>query len=300
MASDASDTTVAAYGLNGRLSNFVFTQALLPHEVGFSSALREMSAIHKTLLCRGNVLRMESQTTLWWLTDNSAVASIFLRGSGDLTLMRQTLQILELARGLNLDLQPVWVSRSDPRLQKADALSKHVNTDDWSVSQVAFRDLEKMVGVFTVDLFASAFNYKVKKYYSYAYTSSCAGVDAFTASWDGEVAYCAPPISLIFRVIRKIEVSRMTGVLLIPLWRGAKFWLSAFPDGRHLSGIFRSFKKIRVKTRSWGLSPKEAFAGRWMFFLALEVDSRGSGRAESIIAKERCFGRLFGKECLCE
>jgi hypothetical protein len=78
MASDASDTTVAAYGLNGRLSNFVFTQALLPHEVGFSSALREMSAIHKTLLCRGNVLRMESQTTLWWLTDNSAVASIFL------------------------------------------------------------------------------------------------------------------------------------------------------------------------------------------------------------------------------
>jgi hypothetical protein len=45
---------------------------LLPHEVGFSSTLREMSAIHKTLLCRGNVLRMESQTTLWWLIDNSA------------------------------------------------------------------------------------------------------------------------------------------------------------------------------------------------------------------------------------
>jgi hypothetical protein len=92
----------------------------------------------------------------------------------------------------------------------------------------------------------------------------------------------------------------MTGVLLIPLWCGAKFWLSAFPDGRHLSGIFRSFKKICVKTRSWGLSPKEAFAGRWVFFLAFEVDSRGSGRAESIIAKERCFVRLFGKECLCE
>jgi hypothetical protein len=208
--------------------------------------------------------------------------------------MRQALQILELARGLNLDLQPVWVSRSDPRLQKADALSKHVNTDDWSVNQDAFKDLEKMVGVFTVDLFASAYNFKVKKYCSYAYTSSCAGVDAFTASWDGEVAYCAPPIALIFRVIRKIEVSRMTGVLLIPLW------LSAFPDGRHLSGIFRSFKKLRVKTRSWGLSPKEAFAGRWVFFLALEVDSRGSGRAESIVARERCFGRLFGKECLCE
>jgi hypothetical protein len=163
MASDASDTTVAAYGLNGRLSNFVFTQALLPHEMGLWSALREMSAIHKTLLFWGNVLRMESQASLWWLTDNSAVASIFRKGSGDLTLMRQALQILELARGLNLDLQPVWVSKSDPRLQKADALSKHVNTDDWSVHHDAFRDLERMVGVFTVDLFASAHNYKVNK-----------------------------------------------------------------------------------------------------------------------------------------
>jgi hypothetical protein len=153
MASDASDTTVAAYDLNGRLSNFVFTQSLLLHKVGLSSALREMSAIHKTLLCRGNVLRMESQATLWWLTDNSAEASIFGKGSGDLTLMRQALQILELARVLNLDLQPVWVLRSDPRLQKADVLSKHVNTDDWSVHHDAFRDLERMVGFFTVDLF---------------------------------------------------------------------------------------------------------------------------------------------------
>jgi hypothetical protein len=33
MASDASETTVASYGLNGRLKNFQFTQALLPHKV---------------------------------------------------------------------------------------------------------------------------------------------------------------------------------------------------------------------------------------------------------------------------
>jgi hypothetical protein len=33
MASDASETTVAAYGLSGRLRNFQFTQALLPHEM---------------------------------------------------------------------------------------------------------------------------------------------------------------------------------------------------------------------------------------------------------------------------
>jgi hypothetical protein len=56
MASDASDSTVAAYGLDVSLSNFVFKLALLPHEVGQSSALREIGVIHKTLLCRGKML----------------------------------------------------------------------------------------------------------------------------------------------------------------------------------------------------------------------------------------------------
>ncbi len=63
----------------------------------------------------------------------------------------------------------------------------------------------------------------------------------------------------------------MTGVLLIPLWRGARFWLHAFPDGRHLRGAFKSFRQLMARTRSWGLSPKDAFAGKWVVFLALEM-----------------------------
>jgi hypothetical protein len=143
--------------------------------------------------------------------------------------MRQALQILELARGLNLHLQPVWVSCADPWLQKADALSKHINSYDWSVHWDAFESLRQMVGEFMVDLFASAQNFKVERYYSYSYTRTCAGIDAFTHTWDGEVAYCAPLIALIWQVIRKIEAFSMLGILITPLWRGAKFWLSAFP-----------------------------------------------------------------------
>jgi hypothetical protein len=47
MASDASETTVALYGLNGRLKDFQFTQALLPHEVWQSLTYREMRALLK-------------------------------------------------------------------------------------------------------------------------------------------------------------------------------------------------------------------------------------------------------------
>jgi hypothetical protein len=300
MASDASETTVASYGLNSRLKDFQFTQALLPHEVTQSSTYREMSVVLKTLLCCKKELQTTSPTTLWWLTDSKNVARIFRRGSGDMALMQLALQVLELALELNLDLNAIWVSRSDPRLQKADALTKQVNLDDWSVHPDAFVTLQQWLGVFFINLFPSPENFKVARCYLYSFSADRAGVDAFSLSWEGKNAYCAPPIALILRAIRKIEVSKMKGVLIIPLWRGARFWLHAFPDGRHLGGVFRSFRQLKIKRRLWGISPKDAFAGKWVFFLALEIDSRGDGRSlESVVSRNRCFGRLFGKDCLC-
>jgi hypothetical protein len=102
---------------------------------------------------------MASTMTLWWLTDSENVARIFRRGSGDLSRMRLALQVLEIALRLNLDLNPIWVSRTNPRLQKADAMTKQVNTDDWSVHPEAFGMLQSWFGRFTVDLFASADNF---------------------------------------------------------------------------------------------------------------------------------------------
>jgi hypothetical protein len=217
-----------------------------------------------------------------------------------MALMRLALQVLELALKLNLDLNPIWVSQVNPRLQKADAMTKRENSDDWSVHPEAFATLQQWFGKFSVDLFPSPKNFKVAKYSSYSFSAGRAGVDAFSMSWEGENVNCTPPIALILRVIRKIEVSKMTGVLLIPLWRGARFWLHAFPDGRHLGGVFRSFKQLKIKRRSWGISPKDAFAGKWVFFLALEIYSRGDGRSlESVVSPSRCFVRLFNKDCIC-
>jgi hypothetical protein len=119
---------------------------------------------------------------LRWLTDSENVARIFRRGSGDMALMRLALQVLELALELNLDLNAIWVSRSDPRLQKADALTKQENSDDWSVLPEAFGTLQQWFGKFSVDLFASPENFKVAKFYSYSFSADSAGVDAFSMS----------------------------------------------------------------------------------------------------------------------
>jgi hypothetical protein len=67
-----------------------------------------------------------------------------------------------------------------------------------------------------------------------SFEKGCSGVDAFAFEWSGELAYVAPPVSMVTRVIKKIAITWMTGVLLIPLWKSAKFWSFAFPDGRHL------------------------------------------------------------------
>jgi hypothetical protein len=71
---------------------------------------REMSLVLKNLLCCQKQLLMAFLTTLWWLTDSENVARIFRRGSGDLSLVRLALQVLEIALKLNLDLNPIWVS----------------------------------------------------------------------------------------------------------------------------------------------------------------------------------------------
>jgi hypothetical protein len=106
--------------------------------------------------------------------------------------MRLVLQVLELALKLNLDLYPIWISRVDPRLQKANALTKQVNSEDWLVHPEAFGKLQRWFGKFSGDLFASPENFKVAKFYSYSFSADSAGVDDFTMSWEGENAYCAP------------------------------------------------------------------------------------------------------------
>jgi hypothetical protein len=88
-----------------------------------------------------------------------------------------------------------WVSRKD-------VLSPAVA--DKLISFGSKCDSVQWFGVLSIDLFASPENFKVARYYSYSFAASSAGVDAFSLSWEGKNAYCAPSIALILRVIRKI------------------------------------------------------------------------------------------------
>jgi hypothetical protein len=52
--------------------------------------------------------------------------------------MKFVRDILRRGRALLMDLQPIWVSRENPFLLKADAISKGIITDKWEIVDSEF------------------------------------------------------------------------------------------------------------------------------------------------------------------
>jgi hypothetical protein len=300
MASDASDFAVASYSIEG-LPEFSFSAELTLEGRGESSSTRELLAIQRTLQHwerSDTTARPLGQVTLWWLTDNQNVEKMLAKGSGKVRIMKLVLDILKRGRRLLLDLQPVWVSRDNPFLLKADAISKGVDTDNWEVSRADYDHLNLLFGPFSIDLFATPDNAKASRFYSRLWEMGTQGVDSFTQNWQGERAYAAPPVSLVMRTIRKVSITVMSGILIIPLWKNAKFWTFAFRDGIHLNDMFESVQIVRMHTLAWEFLKKDIIGGKEIQFLVIKIGSiRGPQALESQPGKGRCFTTLFGRSC---
>jgi hypothetical protein len=133
-------------------------------------------------------------------------------------------------------------------LLKADAISKGVDTDNWEVSRSNYDHLNALFGPFLIDLFATCDNAKATLFYSRSWEIGTQGVDSFAQNLHGECAYVAPPVSLVMRTICKIAITVMSGILIIPLWKNAKFWTFAFRNGIHLNSMFDSVQIVRMHT----------------------------------------------------
>jgi hypothetical protein len=161
MASDASDFAVALYSIEG-IPEFSFSTELQDSGKTESLSVWELLAISKTLdhMLLSGELKPAAWTTLWWLTDNANFKKMLAKGSGKLRITRLVLEILRKGRELRYDVHPIWVSRDNPFLQKADCLSKGIDSDNWSVGREDFSHLEERFGPFTIDLFATCENKK--------------------------------------------------------------------------------------------------------------------------------------------
>ena len=269
---DASATTVCAFSITGG-QRFFFKKELNAEERQQSSGFRELMTVKYALQEMAQKGTVKEETNLYWITDSENLVKFLTKGSGKTNIQKEVLEILAHMRQLKLELRPIHLLREDPRIQEADAGSKSADSDDWSVDDESFRQLEDKYGPFTVDLFANEFNRKVSKFYAQFFAPSAAGVEAFSQDWHGERAWVCPPVKHVIGVIKKIRQEAMSGILIVPDWKSARYQTFVYCRNGELKWPFKKRVEFKpyLKQTSGG---KSALKGQPRFaMLALLFDS---------------------------
>ena len=107
----------------------------------------------------------------------------------------------------------------------ADDLSRNFNDDlEWSLCDDEFNKLLQQFGHFSIDLFATCLNTKVKRFCSWSPQPGAEWIDAFTRSWTDEFFYAFPPSSLTGRVLQKARRDQARGVIVAHDWKSQPFY----------------------------------------------------------------------------
>jgi hypothetical protein len=77
-----------------------------------------------------------------------------------------------------------------------------------------------------IDLFASRQSAQFQRFMSWRAADQPEAVDALSMVWDFSLAFLFPPIPLLSRVVRKLEVSRGVFLLVTPHWE-AQTWFAS-------------------------------------------------------------------------
>jgi hypothetical protein len=77
-----------------------------------------------------------------------------------------------------------------------------------------------------IDLFASRRSAQTRRFFSWNAAEVPEAIDALSQKWDFKLAFLFPPIPLLKRVIRKLELSRGTFLLVTPYWDAQRWFAS--------------------------------------------------------------------------
>ena len=131
-------------------------------------------------------------------------------------------KVYNLCREKELTL--TWISRKHN--ESADAISKSIDYDDWQITSLLIRFINKELDYCSIDLFADNFNAKCTRFCSRYWCPNTLRVDAFSFDWTGENCLMVPPTYLIAKCIKHFLAARgeVKGVIIIPFWPSAVFW----------------------------------------------------------------------------
>jgi hypothetical protein len=191
-------------------------------EKTWSSGARELVAILWTL--RQWKLKGITGRNVYWITDSENVVFFIQKGSRKPDIQRLIFEIVILSSELQVHIEPIHVLRQDPRIQVADAGSRQLDTDNWSIDLPSFQELDSQFH-FEIDMFADSKNARCKKFCSLYYDAETSAIDAFSINWSvlGCMWLC-PPVSALIRTHKRILESTCEGVLIIPVWKTSSFY----------------------------------------------------------------------------
>ena len=158
------------------------------------------------------------------------------------------------------------------------SISKLVDFDDYAINDFVFQSINVHWGPHTVDRFACRYNTKLPRFNSWFFQPGCEAVDAFSQDWGYDNNWLCPPVCLIVRVLKHMEVCLARGTLILPLWKSSFFWNVCTTDGAHWSRFvidwvyLPKFQGLFVK----GKARNSLFGTRPLDFdvVALRVDFR--------------------------
>ena len=287
--SDASNSACGAFVKN---SNLVFHQNWSPVERAQSSTWRELKAVCLALEAFASHF---SGVKVIWYSDNQNVESILQNGSRKADLHQLALLAFQICLKFHISLEVKWIPRE--LNVRADALSKLIDHDDYSINEAIFQRIDLFWGPHTVDRFACSYNAKVPRFNTRFFQAGCAAVDAFSQDWGHDNNWICPPVCLLIRVVKHMELCKARGTVILPLWKSSCFWTVFCRDGVHWNSFvidwlfLPKFPGLFIK----GKARNSLFGSRPLNFdvIALRIDFRRPRSPCAYVG----FCTKFSKDC---
>ena len=159
----------------------------------------------------------------WHRQQNSSDLINKLGGTRSHRLTSLALEMWNFAADRNLTLSAVYVPGEENQI--ADKKSRVFQDSlEWMLHPAVFQALQKEVGCFSIDLFATRVNHQVRAFVSWRPEPGAVATDSFNVKWDFQLAYLFPPFCMIKRCLRKIQQDQSHSVLITPVWKSSPWY----------------------------------------------------------------------------
>ncbi|GMR41399.1 hypothetical protein PMAYCL1PPCAC_11594, partial [Pristionchus mayeri] len=191
-----------------------------------SSTLRELRAVDFAVY---TFEREWKGKNILFLGDNQSAISILRKGSMKPELNEVASRIERAGARMNANFKFFWLPRE--MNEEADAASRDLDRDDWSVQNWVFEKAAEKWGRPVIDMFADESNAKCKTFVSRSPSRGAAAIDAFSSPplWRSTLLWCVPPPYLLCQTLAWLRGNRAKAILGLPYWTSHPIFPSLFP-----------------------------------------------------------------------